>query len=508
MPALPARTHGTDHLTGWVSSVCASGALVAPDRGGPPPLSRSTTAVARCPAGPRPGCGILAVVEPTGRRPLRLAAWTVLGVWSATGWWAPALPLHPALVVALVALGLPLYTAVLVCPALGHRRAPSPRVAALADAGELLVGAIGCLVAGTLLALARVGPHGWPAALLGLAPALLIAGGLAVAGFARAAALSTGVRLRAKVAVLITWWFPPASVLLLGWTAHRLHDEYRTAIHREERDLARAGDRVCATRYPLVLVHGIFFRDWARFGYWGRIPAALERNGARLFYAGQQSSGTVEAAAAEIATAVRQVCRATGAEKVNVLAHSKGGLDVRWAVSRLGLADAVASVTTIGTPHRGTPLAGRTLDRIPSSTVAAIGQRYEATFTRLGDDSPDFLGGLSDLSPARCALLNAAAPDAPGVVYLSVGSSLTSAVTAPFPLDVGHAVLLAEGAGPNDGLVPMTSMAWGEDFQVPAPTAEGISHGDMIDLRRRDIGGFDVCEHYVRLVAGLRARGL
>ena len=40
----------------------------------------------------------------------------------------------------------------------------------------------------------------------------------------------------------------------------------------------------CSTRYPFVLVHGTGFRDW---GYWGRIPKALEERGARVFFGGQ-----------------------------------------------------------------------------------------------------------------------------------------------------------------------------------------------------------------------------
>ena len=36
----------------------------------------------------------------------------------------------------------------------------------------------------------------------------------------------------------------------------------------------------------------------------------------------------------------------------------------------------------------------------------------------------------------------------------------------------------------------------------------GISHGDVVDLNRENIPGFDVREFYVQLVADLKARGL
>ena len=49
--------------------------------------------------------------------------------------------------------------------------------------------------------------------------------------------------------------------------------------------------RECSTRYPFILVHGTGFRDW---GYWGRIPRALEQRGAKVFFGGQDGWATVE----------------------------------------------------------------------------------------------------------------------------------------------------------------------------------------------------------------------
>src|SRR5262245_66403718 len=62
---------------------------------------------------------------------------------------------------------------------------------------------------------------------------------------------------------------------------------------------------------------------------------------------------SVAARAEQLAAAVR----ALPAEKVNLIAHSLGGLEARYAISRLGLADRLLSLTTIGTPHRGAPQA-------------------------------------------------------------------------------------------------------------------------------------------------------
>ena len=64
------------------------------------------------------------------------------------------------------------------------------------------------------------------------------------------------------------------------------------------------------------------------------------------------------------------------------------------------------------------------------------------------------------------------------------------------------------GARPNDGLVCITSAKWG-DFQETFTSSHlrGISHGDLIDLKREDYKGFDVLEAYINIVARLKELG-
>lgn len=76
-----------------------------------------------------------------------------------------------------------------------------------------------------------------------------------------------------------------------------------------------------------------------------------------------------------------------------------------------------------------------------------------------------------------------------------------------FPLNFSyHLVKLFDGR--NDGLVGEKSFPWGANFTFLTPPAgRGISHGDMIDLNRENIKGFDVREFYVQLVSGLKQSG-
>ena len=95
-----------------------------------------------------------------------------------------------------------------------------------------------------------------------------------------------------------------------------------------------------------------------------------------------------------------------------------------------------------------------------------------------------------------------------GIVCQSIGSVLKNAKGGKFPLNFSY-TLVKEHDGENDGLVSVDSFGFGESFRLLYPKGEqGISHGDMIDLSREDVEGFDVREFYVELVSNLRERGL
>ena len=269
----------------------------------------------------------------------------------------------------------------------------------------------------------------------------------------------------------------------------------------------RAENQECRTRYPVLLVHGVFFRDFRFLNYWGRIPAELIRNGATIFYGSQQSAASAACCGGELAGRIRQIVEETGCGKVNIIAHSKGGLDSRCAISRCGAAPYVASLTTINTPHRGCIFADYLLNHIPASVCRRVARKYNAALTLLGDHDPDFMEAVSDLTASACADLNGLLPDSPHVYYQSVGSQMNRALSGRFPLNMSYP-MVKHFDGPNDGLVSVDSMKWGGSFRcLTVQSGRGISHGDMIDLNRENIAGFDVREFYVNLVHELKEKG-
>ncbi len=270
----------------------------------------------------------------------------------------------------------------------------------------------------------------------------------------------------------------------------------------------REAERICATKYPLLLVHGVFFRDFRYFNYWGRVPKELEQNGAVVYYGNHPSAASVADCGEELAVRIRKILEETGAEKVNIIAHSKGGLDCRYALAKCGVADLVASLTTVSTPHRGCEFADCLLSHIPGAQQEMVAAAYNKALRALGEENADFMAAVRDLTAEACRARNEELGEVSGVYCQSVGSIQTRAVSGRFPLNFSwHLVRHFEGR--NDGLVGEDSFPWGETCQLLTPgSGRGISHADMIDLNRENIEGFDVREFYVQLVHGLKEKGL
>jgi len=319
----------------------------------------------------------------------------------------------------------------------------------------------------------------------------------------------------------------------------------------------------CKTRYPLVFVHGLAFRDGkppqktdrkldcdkgdsvARKGqlsasraysdvsdraeschlrdnqaslaqsgrYWGRIPRVLQENGAKVFFGNTEAYASVGTNAAILVDSIEKVLAETGAEKANIIAHSKGGIDARYAISSLGLAEKTASLSTIATPHRGS----KSLDffcKFPKFLRKIICFFKNIRYRLAGDKKPDVYKVTQELSTKGMLPFNQENPDAEDVYYQSFTSLMKHAGSDVF-LCVPYCIIkIIEGE--NDGMVTPSSAEWANYRGiVDSPTKRGISHDNMVDRRRRRLtkktaeGKYsDITDFYVEMIEGLKARGL
>ncbi len=126
-----------------------------------------------------------------------------------------------------------------------------------------------------------------------------------------------------------------------------------------------------ATKYPIILVHGIAAKQLRVLNAFGKIGHRLTDAGYDTYIADTDGFGSVETNAEQLKSYIEGVMEKTGAEKVNIIAHSKGGLDSKYMITDLGMEDSVASLTTLCTPHRGSIIASKIWE-LPSPIKKSI----------------------------------------------------------------------------------------------------------------------------------------
>ncbi len=208
-------------------------------------------------------------------------------------------------------------------------------------------------------------------------------------------------------------------------------------------------------RSPIVLVHGLLGFDefsvcgWRLASYFPGIKQAFQEAGNRVLLARLSPTRGVIDRATELKAFLD---KHSPTEPVHILAHSMGGLDTRYMLSKLDMAPRVLSLTTLGTPHRGTFFADWALEHFEP----VIGPVLD--FLRIPGQA------FHDLSMASCQRFNADVPDMPGVRYFSVAGKHESTARGVH-WHMSRRIVSKE-EGPNDGVVAVRSATYGEDCQV------------------------------------------
>jgi triacylglycerol lipase len=192
-------------------------------------------------------------------------------------------------------------------------------------------------------------------------------------------------------------------------------------------------------------------------------------------------------------------------EKVNIIAHSRGGLEARFLISALNMDSRIASLTTVSTPHRGAKAMNLAFI-FPSWLYRLVSFFINLCCLILGDNNPDFFTGSLELSAKRCAEFNRLYPDREGVYYQSYATKLRYFFGDLLYLFTWILIKILDGD--NDGLCPVESAKWG-DFQGLITTRGlfGISHGGILDLYRVSYKGVNIPDLYVDIVCRLAEKG-
>lgn len=122
--------------------------------------------------------------------------------------------------------------------------------------------------------------------------------------------------------------------------------------------------------FPVILVHGTISSKQI----WSGLVPRLRERGFVVFCPdyGNRGTGPIPDSAEQLDAYIRQVVHATGAEKVDVVGHSQGGLLTRYWMHHFGGAALVNHVVTLGATHHGTTMLGMVGNLLTGDTANRV----------------------------------------------------------------------------------------------------------------------------------------
>ncbi|MCQ2498377.1 MAG: alpha/beta fold hydrolase [Lachnospiraceae bacterium] len=232
------------------------------------------------------------------------------------------------------------------------------------------------------------------------------------------------------------------------------------------------------TKYPIILVHGIIAKDSRIFKCFGKIDYLLKIQGFHVYKSNVDGFGTIENNAKQLKAEIRKIMKKEGVNKVNIIGHSKGGLDSKYMIQKLGMEKHVASLTTLCTPHLGSPIAENIL-RSPKWLLNMIAFSLDSWYRFLGDKHPDSLKVCKELSTVTEIHDNilATSPYVYTQSYSTTMERVSDDLAMSIPLAFSHHFEKKE----SDGLVSNESAKYG-NYRGRALADESISHSEIIDF--------------------------
>jgi triacylglycerol lipase len=223
---------------------------------------------------------------------------------------------------------------------------------------------------------------------------------------------------------------------------------------------ATAASTYSQTKYPIVLAHGMFgFKSLlgGAIDYWYQIPSDLQANGAKVYVTQVAALESSTVRGEQLLTQVKSILAITGAAKVNLMGHSHGGHSIRYVAA--AIPTKVASVTAIGSPVKGAPVADLITKTGPLSAVAygalnALASVIEL-FNGAGSYNQSAKNSIAALSTSGSAAFTAKYPA--GVPTTACGSGAATVNNIKF-YSWGGTSPLTNVLDPTDALLGLTSL--------------------------------------------------
>jgi triacylglycerol lipase len=172
--------------------------------------------------------------------------------------------------------------------------------------------------------------------------------------------------------------------------------------------------------------------------------------------------------------------------RIHLVTHSMGGLESRYCIHHFDPERRIASLVTIGTPHRGTPLANWVLEE------DGLFQRVTRSWVKTA---------VLDLTPESCQRFNDLIPNRVDVRYVSYAG--VRPVTEMPSWFRPWTRMLGEKAGENDSQVPLSSAMWGEFKRTLRADHIELAGWNLGRSNEQDQRPFDHLSFYQEVLAEL-----
>ncbi|MDD6302410.1 MAG: hypothetical protein PUA56_03750 [Bacillales bacterium] len=259
------------------------------------------------------------------------------------------------------------------------------------------------------------------------------------------------------------------------------------------------------TKYPIILVHGIAIKDLFFIKSFGQIDRILRIEGFKVYKSNVDSFGSIENNAEILKKEILEIMEKEKVDKVNIIAHSKGGLDSKYMIVKLQMSQYIASFTTLCTPHYGSPIATNIL-RLPRWILKFIAFWFNFWYRIFGDKNPDALKVCEQLAEVNSVEEETFLVDSS--IYCQSYSTKLNKSRDDFimgiPLMFYH---YFDKKNECDGLVSIGSSKFGEYKGNAFQDSESVSHSEIIDFMVKRKKKDKIYAFYSYICEDLKNRG-
>ena len=255
--------------------------------------------------------------------------------------------------------------------------------------------------------------------------------------------------------------------------------------------------------HPVVLMHGLgMMAVIRRAGHLHDVAMQYRTHGIRAFAPNVPPYNPVSVRANIWKSRIDQILEETRSEHIHLIAHSMGGLDARYLISKEGYHRHVKTLTTIATPHHGSSIANFVLEQPERLRAILVDFANWMGDNAMEEVHADFFNTIAELTPEYiCTTFNEEVPDHDSVLYWSYAARSgkgTSTRMSPFLMPLN--LILHNREGENDGFVSVESARWGNLLGVLE-----ADHAQQLGLQLPIQSTFDSQQFYTQLAHRIAA---